>query len=115
MRLACPVSTIPESHGCVGAGGRKFLAVRRERHAKNLGGVPEQGLDLLAGDAVPQPHGAVDTGGGEQAAVGMERDAGDRPRVAGHGEQLGMTEPLEIVPLEATEIRVPGCMPARGS
>src|SRR5262249_47281313 len=69
---------------------------------------PKQG----AGARVPDPHGAALVAGGQEAAVRRVGHALDRVLVAAEGELLPVTQPVQVMPLEAAQVRfagLPGC------
>src|SRR5262249_32573272 len=82
-----PPLHVPHAHRPVGAGAGEALAVRAERDAPDVLGVPREGADFRTGPGVPHPHGLLVAGAGEALAV----------RAPGHGQAAA------VVPVEAEE------------
>src|SRR5262249_22674330 len=91
---------LPQPHRPVPAGGGQALAVRAEGDAVDLARVALEGEDALTGPRVPDVDGVPIPGGGQAPAVGAEGDA----RVPPEPVEVTVTEPPEVVPLEAAQV-----------
>src|SRR5271166_3815919 len=73
---------LPQPHGLVQAAGQDELAVRRDGHAPDPVGVPEEPRHLLAALDVPQPYRLVVAGRQDALAVRREDGPVQLPRVS---------------------------------
>src|SRR5262245_59203318 len=101
--LAC--RRIPDLYGSVHAAAGEALAVRTVDDAENFVGVAVEGARDLVGRQIPDLQRSVVAGGGQVFAV-RAAEVDDFVRVPLQGAHVAVTEPPQVVPLEAAQVRI---------